>query len=275
MPVKGVGVIYLQRDKFQIYTTLQQAVLEFRFVPEIVRDLDIVNIELFENVLKMFILGNKIPQSNLIIALADNVCFIKDIPIPAKPAPSPDQNQADIKEAENEAKKELSGHEEEFLDHVPFENVASKTYPLQNSERVFAVNQELYEAIKSSFEEQGFTIDLVLPAELCGNNLGIQPVLTPPAANLIMQLAPTIKQYNFLNQSIREPEKTEHEIELEESDNSQSQQPKNDHKREILLSAVFGILVIVLIVVYFMSNSKPAPIQSNASQPVSTVQSIP
>ncbi len=277
MPVKGTGVIYLLRDKFQIYTALQPNVLEFHFVPDIVRDLDVVNKELFENIIKIFIESNKILPCSFIIALADNVCFIKDFAQPDRrpvlavaTKESQVQKQTQEKE-EDESKNELKKQKEEFLDHIPFEIVASKEFQLQNGERIIATNQELIDAIKTTFEKNGFSIDFVIPGGLYGSNISSQPVLTPAAANLILQLTPTLKQYNLLVQSTHEPEKNESEI--DETETQEVQKPKTDKKRIIIMSGVFGILIIVLIVVYMSSNTNSAS-TTTATQPVSSVQTI-
>src|SRR6266566_8313049 len=78
MATRTTGAIYLFRDKFQIFIPGMRQVLEFRFVPEIVRDLDVVNRDMFINLVKVFVANAKLPPSNLVIAIADNAAIIKD-----------------------------------------------------------------------------------------------------------------------------------------------------------------------------------------------------
>lgn len=272
--VKGGGVIYLQRDRFQIFTTLQPVVANFPFVNEIVRDLDVVNGEIFANILKVFIESNKILPCNFTIVLADNVCFIKDFPSNSTP-PEAGATPEQIREQKKAEKKELEKGEKDFVEHVPFEKVASKSFPIQNGERVFATNQELFDLIKNSFESQGSSVEAVIPGEIFGNNLGTLSALTSEAAALVFQMTPNLKQYNLLVQQFTEPEEVEKKGEFEVAESQPVLPAKNDHKREIMLGAIFGVLVIVLIVVYFMSNQKPTKTQSQASTPVSNVQTVP
>src|ERR1700691_5906819 len=84
--VVKTGVIYLMKDKFQFYSGYDGKIFEFRFVPEIVRDLDIINGGLLENFIKVFVSNNKIPPSNLVFVLAESAYFSKDF------TASPQQN---------------------------------------------------------------------------------------------------------------------------------------------------------------------------------------
>src|SRR5262249_19781925 len=77
------AVVYILKDKFQFYTPSFGRVIEFRFVPEIVRDLDIINNELLENLIKVFVTNSKISPGNLIFVLAENAYFTKDFVPPA------------------------------------------------------------------------------------------------------------------------------------------------------------------------------------------------
>lgn len=262
---KGSGVILLHRDKFDIYTTLSPNILEFKFVPDIVRDQDVVNKDLLHNIINMFIQSNKIEPADLTIVVADNATFVKDFP---KDDKSPDGTI------------ELEKKIDEFLEHIPFEHVTGKVMDLPTAKKVFASNLELIESLKFAFEKVGFNIDAAIPAALYGNNIGTLPALSLVAANYISQSTPQLKKYNFLLPDIRQHEKEEKEVEktnsvadIPESENQEKQKPKTDKKRLILLGSVFGILFIILIVVYIMSNQHPKP--TAQAQPVSTVQTIP
>src|SRR5664279_948805 len=138
MALKGTGVIYLKREGFQIYITSYPSIVEFRFVPEIVRDLDIVNKDLLENIIKMFLQGNKLPPSNLTVVLADNAIFTKDF--------FPTENTLSQPEPENEStttklkvdpaiQVELQNQAKQFVEHIPFESIISKTVPFRNGIR--------------------------------------------------------------------------------------------------------------------------------------------
>src|SRR5438876_2132553 len=98
------GVIYLQKEKFQIYSPYLPNILEFRFVPELIHDFDLVNKELLENLLKVFILNNKLPASGIIIVIADNASFIQDFtsPVPTQPTATPPPTLEDLQNQANQ-----------------------------------------------------------------------------------------------------------------------------------------------------------------------------
>src|ERR1700733_4896336 len=82
MTVK-TGVIYLMKDKFQFFSPYDGKIFEFRFTPEIIRDLDVISTEILENLIKAFVINSKISPSNLVVVLAENAYFSKDFVMPA------------------------------------------------------------------------------------------------------------------------------------------------------------------------------------------------
>lgn len=244
------GVIYLQRDRFQIYSPLLPSVLEFRFVPEMIRDLDIVNEELLEGVTKIFIAQNKIPAGNLVMFLADNIAFVKDF---KKADPSPTDAKEEEGSSVDTAKNALLEKQvKEYIEVAPFEEVASKRFVINNGVRVFTTNKDLYMSIKKAFEKEGFKIDMVIPGLLLGNNISAQPTLTPQIADFVLQHVNTLKQNNLLSEDIisevikEEPQEENNNYEVKE----EKPKPK-DKKRLLLLIGVFALLLVILAVVYF------------------------
>lgn len=268
MSARGLGVIYLHRDKFEIYSPLPPRILEFNFVADLVRDMEIINKELLLNILTLFIQNNKLTPSNLTIVVANNACFIRDF--------MREEQDKNTQEKQQELQKKI----DEYIEHVPYESVSGKTFDFQKGLRVFAVNQELFEVLKFAFEQQGFAVDTVIPAGVFPNEIQQLPALTLPAANSIVQSSFMLKKYNFLNNPIQEhevkqdsKENAEPEVQVQEVDSDTPPKPKNDHKREIMLGTVFGLLLVVLVIVYYVSNTPVQP-GTNAQVPVSTVESI-
>ncbi len=229
------GVIYIQRHKFQIYSSALSGVLEFLYVPELVKDMDIADKELFENIVKLFIENNKIPIGNLIIVLGDSACFIKDFT--------------------GEDAEKLKAKAEEFVDHTPFENVSSKTFSIGSGIRVFATNKELYEAIEEAFEKSKFTVEAVIPGFLIGDMVGPALDLTPQIANLAVEKLSAVRQYNLLRPDIdlTKDEKSMSEVKGENLNLTIAPAAQGDKKRLVLLIAVFGVLIVALVVVYFIN----------------------
>ncbi len=268
MTAKGMGVIYLHRDRFEIYSPLPPRILEFNFVTDLVRDMEIINKDFLLNILKIFIQNNKLTPSNLIIVIANNACFVRDFNRDTSDKPPIEKTQ------------EINSQIDEFLEHVPYEDVSGKTFDFQKGIRVFAVNQELFEVLKFAFEQEGFAVDSVLPAGVFSNDIQQLPALTLPAAAGIIQNSFMLKKYNFLNNPIQEHQVKQdahdepvEEVQVQEADQDNAPKPKNDHKREIMLGAVFGLLLVVLVIVYYVSNTPVQP-GTNAQGPVSSVESI-
>lgn len=267
------GIIYLQKDKFQLFSPFLRQIVEFRFVPEIVRDADIINGDLLENLVKVFVQNTKIPPGNLTIILADNTYFVKDYVLPEPPPAKPGQPAA----PPPMTMETISVMSMDFVEHVPFENVVSMTFPLKNGLKVCAANKDFYDAIRASFEKLGFTVDAVYPALVLGNNLGTKPVLDAQLVNTVFQKGGTIKQYDLLTQKVFSPEvkKEEGAETVEEADVEVPQDPKKpDKKRLYLMVGVLAFLLIILIVVY-MQSLAPAPPPKTAATTETSAPAAP
>ena len=234
MAANNIGVIYIQRYKFQVYSPALQGVLEFVYVPELVKDMEVVNKDLFVNIVKIFIENNKIPVCNLIIVLSDNACFIKDFV------------------GEDQEKLKVSA--QMFADHTPFENVSSKTFSISNGIRVFATNKELYETIQEAFEGAKFTVEAVIPGFLMGEGVNTISDITPPTANLMVQKLNAVRQYSLLRPDMEFVKAEEKIAEAnEEKSNFTISSGPSDKKRLFLLVGVFAVLIIALVVVYLIN----------------------
>lgn len=275
MATQRSGIIFLHRDSFQVYSPYLASIIEFRFVPEIIRDLDVVNKDLLENLIKLFITNGKIPPGNMMIVIADNAAFIKDFvsppPQPGQP-PTPPPNVSD----------ELKVQADKFIEHVPFENVVSKTFPWNNGIRAFAVNQELYEDIKNAFEKNGFTVDMVIPGFLLGN-ISASPTIDAGLASTLPDKIAGLRQNNLLTRVLpEESEPQESSSGGEQGQEIEDHKPKvemrmpqgKDKKRLFMMIGVFAVLIIILIIVYFQSLTPPPPPTNSTiqQQPVSAVQ---
>lgn len=233
------GIIYLQKDKFDFYIPISGKVIEFRFVPEIVQDLEVINAELLENLIKLFVESNKIAISELIIVIADNACFVQDF-LQTTPA-------GELQNFDEQTKK--------FVESVPFDDVASATFPLKNGIKVLATNRTLFESIVTSFEKLGFKTQVVLPGVVFGGDMGVKTTLDVIAANIIFQNLDTVRQHNLLEKKIEEshedkdageikaPEQVGQDIEVNDKPSG-----KKSNKRIFLLVGVFVVLIGVLVI---------------------------
>ena len=251
------GIVFLHKDKFDLYSPNLTKIIEFRFVPEIVRDLEVVNGDLLGNLIKLFVESNKVAPSELIIVLSDDACFVKDFVLPpSSVAPqmptSPNQPTPILFDAETASKQRQDI--EAFVDHVPFENVASREFPTGNGTKVLAVNKDFFEVVKLSFEKVGFKVRAVYPGILFANNISSKPVLDIIAANSILQQEYDLRDNNLLREKTNSftpisPKKKDQDPGYEVSESNGSQE-KPSKKRLFVMIGIFAFLIVVLIVVY-------------------------
>ncbi len=263
----STGIIFLQKDKFDFYSPGLTKIIEFRFVPEIIRDLEIINAELLENLIKIFVDNNKITPSELIIILSDNACFLKDFVSPpiVSGIPSEGNSSTQSLPINNEASKKMQEDINAFIDNVPFENVLSRNFPMQNGTKVLAVNKDFYEAIIGAFEKVGFRVSAVYPGVVFANNIGAKPIMDIIVANTIIQQVDNLRGNDLLKenkqfQPIASEEKESAEKEEEKDfvvQDTENKPAKTNKKRLFLMIGVFIFLIVVLIFVYLSSLNQP------------------
>lgn len=231
------GVIFLQKDRFEIYSMPPGKVCEFLFVPEIIKDLEVIDSGLLGSLIKLFAMGNNIPACNLIIVVSETASFVKDFVSDPK-LPSPSDTKA-------EASK--------FIENVPFEKVAGRTYPIANGLKAFATNQELFEALSSAFGKLGFKTIGVYPGFAFGNIIGQNFVLNAISASSIIEKSGSLNSYNLLTPEkvIIEKNDIKTEVAYQEISNETIENKpagKKNNMRIFMLIGVFVILIVVLII---------------------------
>lgn len=258
------GILYLQKDRFHLYSPYLPNILEFRFVPELIRDFDVINKELLENLIKVFIANNKVPASNLIIVVADNASFIKDfVSPPVNPALPPTTPPPTLEDLQNMANQ--------YVEQVPFETVVSKTFPLATGIRAYATNQEVYEGINSILEKQGFIIQGVYPGLAFGQEISAKSVLDGQSVGIIMQKLSMLHSYNLLKEEATIVNTTP-EDEVEEKPESKIHLQNNKLTLIIAISVIMFIVMITGLILYQQSTYKPyiaPPATSSGAQSTS------
>lgn len=252
------AIIYLLKDRFQVYSPLLPQIVECRFTSDVIRDLDVVNNDQLERLVKAFIANAKFQPCNLFFVMADNTYFTKDFSTqdPAKQAAQPTAVSTDV------SKELMEKQINQFIEHVPYDNVVSKSFPQKVGVKVIATNKDFYESIVKVFELQNFTVSTVLPGLAYGNGLSAKPVLDSGTANIFLQRAASLKQYDLLSQAAFTPVLEKDTEEIDEVEAAKSNDPqKPNKKRLIALSGVFASLVVVLIIVAVQTFSPPSPPQ--------------
>jgi len=163
---------------------------------------------------------------------------------------------------------------EEFVEHVPFDNVVSKMLPLKDGLRVCATNKDFYESIAIAFEHNGFTLESVLPGVVLGNGLNLRPVLDQVMASMILQKVNAFKEYNLLGQQVFQPQVKQETEEEDEVELERLQSKKPNKKRLYGMVGLLFSLIIVLVIVIIQSQApaespKPAVL---ANEPAPTSQ---
>ena len=256
---ENTGLIYLQQDKFDFYQPAIGKIIEFGFVTEIIKDLEIINADLLDNLIKLFVTNNKIVPGEMVMVIADNACFIKDFILPsAQPVPKIVSTDGKSPVVVAALHPKISDEEiKSFIEHVPFENVISKTFDLASGTKVIALNKDMYEAIKSSFEKLGFKINFVLPGVVFENNIGSVAVLNLAVAKNMLISADIVKEQNLLFKKNYVSEN--HDFKKQDEPDSTKKQPvKKSNKRLFLMIGIFVVLIIILVFVYLGSIQTPA-----------------
>lgn len=251
---KQAGVIFLDRSKLDVYIDGAESIITFTLPQNLVRDLEVLNKDQLISQIATFIQANTIYQAHIVILLGENILFQKDIQN-ADMVPQPEEQDKEVKK---------------FLETVPFENVSSKAYPIQQGMKVIATNTDLYDVVRRAFENTGSTIDAVIPATLLSDQFAAINGLNSELITAIFANAEAIK-----NQSLISPEEEALKIkQIEEQKNAPlSLQGKNG--RAIIMSGFLAILLIIFIILLILVN--PFGTYKQRSQPttLNTTQTIP
>lgn len=214
-------VLLLVRDRFYLYDG--SAVLTLEFPTNIVQDVDVKDRDALHDLITLFIQNNKLVPAQLFFILSEAVCFSKDFPIGAP---------ADTAIIEAGTK--------EFVDAIPFSSVVSKVYKTPTAMRVVGSNQDLIDTIFSAFENKGFGISALVPANIFPD-FGNITDLNPETAQKILDKREAVITASMVG------ERTVKEQQLA---TSQTAVPKN--KILPYLIGLFALLIIILIIVVVM-----------------------
>lgn len=225
---RQLGLIYLERDSLYYYGgNIINSLIRFEFPQNTVRDLDVINKDLLNKHIKLFIDTNKIQPANLIIILSPNVIFEKDFPVME----------------ENKLEQEI----QKFLDNIPFENVKTKRYVMDKNSKIMATNKLLYETVKNAFEEKGFMVEAITPLFSLKTNSAIKNNFNLETANLILKKFDSMKQ-----DSLPVNEENDRSSNKESQSRNFVKNPKN--KRAVVLISVFIALIAMLIFLLIQSG---------------------
>ncbi|MBI2611955.1 hypothetical protein HYW54_04410 [Candidatus Gottesmanbacteria bacterium] len=217
MDKNKIAVIYLDKNRFDLYRGPNLGTLTCVFPQTVVKNLEIVNPLELEKLLKSFIDVNKLTLTNLIIVLSPEILFTKEIK----------------KEDQENQNKEVAV----YLDSIPFENVSVKLAPTQNGHLILATNQDYYTEIVKFFAKYNFPTVSILPIHVIDSPDTIQNGLDENTAKKAMEKYLVLSQFNLLDYQQNEYQK----------DNTQKQD-KTFPKKNLRLFILLGIFLFLLFV---------------------------
>ena len=220
------GILYLANNGLAVYDEKTKAIFQLNFRPEVVKDLEIINLQQLNLNIKSFVDSNKIIPSALIMIVSHKMFFEKDFP------PLSKEQQV------NETQK--------FLDNIPFEVIASTAFGSEKDYKIVAANGHFIEDIRKAFETLGFAINIALPAIAFGN---IGEELNQVTIKIIFSKYPALKQYNLLKDT-----STIKSLPSQQAEGAKHEEKNNEknNKKNLIAIGIFVLLIIVLFVIVFI-----------------------
>lgn len=244
------GIIYLNKNGLTLYDDKTKRIFQLNFKPEIVKDLEIVNLDQLNLHIKSLIDSNKIAPNPAVMIVSRNMFFEKDFP------PLTKEQQA------IETQK--------FLDNVPFETIRSNILQSAKIYKVVATNGHFIDGVKKAFEALGFTITIAIPSMAFGI---LDEGLNQGTIKLIFSKYASLKQHNLLNAGA---EINSHLSQKElEGDVGEKNNGKNN-KKNLIAIGVFVLLIIILsIIVFFVLSSQNSSPKKTSSTNINLIVKIP
>ncbi len=224
---KQKALLYLDRTYFLYYDAKSQRILRVNIPPTSIRELDVINEDEIDALLKLFIESNALSPASVTIVLAEPVLFYK-----------PFSHSQPVSE---EAVKD-------FIDAVPFDDVGYRAFTVSDGHMIVATNKEFYQVFKEILEEKGFDVKTVFPSLLLDQYIpGIVSGLDEHSAKRILASQEKIRSFNFLD-SI-----------YVDSTSETGRMGKRLFSNLQILLGVFGLLIIILIILLVRQAPPPKP----------------
>jgi hypothetical protein len=271
---KSFAIIYLDRNSFTYYTEHNDP-MTFTYPSASVRELEVINEEILSKEALLFVQSNKIIPAMLMFILSPDTFYEKDF-IDDMAVKSEDKSKVapDIKtQAGTSAKTDqmlqnptenISGQDQRsiafeerarqiqlFLDIVPIDELASKTYKIDKGVKVVATNKHLYETIINVFNKQLFIVDSVVPFSMLPKELISGTGMNQGIVKMIIKKFELVSQSSLLVENSYSLSRAATEgIHLEMT-------TKMSSKKDYALVGVFVCLLLILGVVAYTTVILP------------------
>ncbi len=240
---KKQGVLYIEGNSLFFYPGENNQMVQFAYPQDSVGDLEILNPQKFSEALLLFFQSQKIPPSEILFVFSPTMLFEKESAV---------DDKREIVQA--------------FLDYVPFDEVLSRSFPMNKKIRTFAINGDFYHILRQIIEKcTCVSAGVVAYTSLVESTPELSQKVDLP---LILAKFDTFKQFSL-----------EQITQQQEVSTTTVTNTKPSNKRVFLLLGVFGILVIFLIGMIFFTNQttqSPAVNTAPRSLPpaISTIPSV-
>lgn len=237
MADKQQSLLLIDKVRLRLYSGMTSEVFSLEFPTTVVKDMEVLNHELFIKQFESFLSVHNITDSHVSILLAPSLLFTKDFS-----GIEPTKKDEIIKG---------------FVENVPFDSVATTTMHLDKVLRVIAANKDLIYLLKSSLEKHKCTVPLALPAVVSAN-IQVANGLNAQVAQAVLGQIEALHGYNLLDPVL--PVGTLQNITANAAD-------KQHPKRLPLMLGAFGGLIAILVGVIAVTNQEPTVPNPQASAP--------
>lgn len=143
---KQIAIFYLKKNKGILYVTNCKKPFVVEFRKDIIDNLEIIDKSKFEQLLSSVITKNELKPMNVFIILTHDITLEKEL----------NNTPLSLQSAETE----------KFLDMVPFHQILTKTYNLNNKTIVVATNKDFCIDIINVFKENLFPAIGIIPLSI-------------------------------------------------------------------------------------------------------------
>ncbi len=206
------GVLYLERDKFQLSIDTREDIITYPFTPNYVSNLDIIDPDGLKQNLTDFLKQNNIVVSDIIIVVSSQCLFEKDF------------------------KKEEEPQIAEYIDNIPYETVSVKKIPIERGTKIIVGNATFFSLLADIFYQSGIKLSFVVPEIALGAPIG---AFSASTARLISSRIETLSQLKFEISDMAEMKVIEEKVHVIKE--------KKKKSVMIILLPVIGIILIILI----------------------------
>ncbi|MCL4338332.1 LytR C-terminal domain-containing protein [Patescibacteria group bacterium] len=226
------AIVYLNRQQLIFFGSTITSPIKLDIPETVVHNMEIINRDEFNILIKAFIEFYKIMPSRLIVVISHDIYFEKDFP--------------HLKE------NVVSDNMQQFLDMIPFENIASRLYHLETISKIIAGNKEVYSSIKMAFEAKGFAIEAIIPEFILEKYIDMKNGINAEVFKSMIDKFDYFKAENMSD--TKEEIVPKQSLESKPTDNQE-----NPNKNLPFLIGLFAILVIALLILLLKSSSTLVP----------------